>query len=386
MPIVGVVSDKFGRMATIVGNAIFGSILGVIQAYSISFEMYVGLELLIAMTSAGIVSTAFIFSAEWVSSKHRVAFATINGVGLALSSILIGVAAMVNEQNFRAFKLWMSLPSLSAIGYYLLLRESPRWLLAGQKYKEAIRSIKYAAKMNGKSLSDKMAEEIEQKSIRAIVLRENCSQNDEQSFWNVMHRKQLAFRFVTLSIVWVCSLFAMYGVMLGSKSLHENKYMSYIIVALAELPGVFLGHLILDHGRRMAVGGTLFIHGLAIIISIFLNDDLWILRLILNAAAKIALTTTLLSLYAYTSELWPTNVRNTTMNVCSMLGRIGGILATLSDSIIRGYPYLLPLLCGLAAFLASILTFVFLPETLNKKLPDTIDEAIAIDENKRENV
>lgn len=176
----------------------------------------------------------------------------------------------------------------------------------------------------------------------------------------------------------------MYGVMLGSKTLHENKYISYIIVALAELPGVFLGHLILDYGRRRAVGGTLFIHGLGITISIFLNDDLWIIRLILNAAAKVALTTTLLSLYTYTSELWPTNVRNTTMNMCSMLGRIGGVLATWTDSFIRGYPFLPPLLCGLAAFLASILTFVFLPETLNKKLPDTIDEAIAIDEKKRE--
>lgn len=54
---------------------------------------------------------------------------------------------MLNEQNFRAFKLWISSPSLSAIGYYVLLRE-------------------YAAKMKGKSLSYEKAEEMEQKSIR----------------------------------------------------------------------------------------------------------------------------------------------------------------------------------------------------------------------------
>lgn len=357
-----------------------GATFGVIQAYSNSFEMYVALEFLVTLANAGIISTAFIFNAEWVTSKYRVPLASINGIGNALGCTVIGFAAMFYENNFRAFKLAMAIPSFGVLICYFVLSESPRWLLAREKYKRAIRSIRFAAKINGKSLSDKTAETIESKSIRGVNAAKNCVESCNQTtFINVLRQKRLAWRFIVLSFVWLFSLFSYYGVILGSTQLHENKYMSFIIVAMAEIPGVLLTFIILDRlGRRFTVGGTLFTCGISIVISSFLPKDQWIWQLALFVIAKASLATTCLSLYIYTSELWPTTVRNITMNICSMIGRSGSVLASLTVLLIDDFPYLPSLLYGVTATSAAILVYLFLPETLNKKLPDTIDEAIAI--------
>lgn len=361
-----------------------GAALGVIQAFSNSFEMYTILEFLVAIANAGIISTGFIYNAEWVSSKHRVALASINGVGNSIGCVAIGIAAMFYQNDFRAFKLWMSIPSLSVILLYFVLRESPRWLLARQKYVQAVQSIRYAAKVNGKCLTDKTAQTIESKSIRGINSAKNCVENcDQTTLGSVLRRKRLALRFFVLSLVWFFSLFSYYGVILGSTGLHENKYMSFIIVAVAELPGVVLALFIMDRlGRRTSVGGTLLICGIAIVTSSFLTRDQWIWQMVLFVIGKAALTTTFLSLYTYTSELWPTTVRNTIMNICSMLGRVGSITASFNVLLIDEFPYLPSFLCGLSATLAAILVFTFLPETLNKKLPDTVDDAIEIGNKK----
>lgn len=355
-----------------------GAVIGVIQGFSNSFEMYLVLEFLVAMANAGIISTVFIYNAEWTSPKRRVPLASINGFGNAIGFSLIGLAAMIFEDNFRAFKLWMSIPSVFIIFYFFVLRESPRWMLVRRQYQKAIQGMRFAAKVNGKSLTSKTEAKIEFESS-TIGFKHQI----ESSFWNVMRRKQLVLRFMVLSLVWIFSLFTYYGVVLGSTNLLENKYVSYIVVGLAEIPGVILALFILDRiGRRMTVGGTLLICGIAIVTSSFLAKSQWIVRFILFLIGKATLTATLLSLYTYTSELWPTNVRNTIMNICSMLGRLGGLLATLTGLLIDDFPYLPSLLCGSLATLAAVLVLIFLPETLKKKLPDTIDEAIEIGNKK----
>lgn len=374
---------RFGRLNMIVGSSIIGTILGILQSFANSFVMYTILEFFVAMANAGILSTAFIYNAEWVTSKHRVALLCINGVGNAIGGTAIGLAALYFRGNFRAFQLSIFLPGLSVILFYFVLGESPRWLLARQKYARAIRSICYAAKINGKSLTDTTMQTIKNKSIHGVGSARICVRNrDDTTFWQVIREKRLALRLIVLSAVWIFALFAYYGVILGSTHVHDNKYMSFIIVSVAEVPGVFVGLSILDRlGRRRTVGGMLLVCGVTIVASSFLSSRA-IMQLILFVIGKATLTTVLVSLYTYTSELWPTTVRNLMVNICSMLGRIGAVLASFTVLLMKDYPHLPLGICGGMAALGAILIFAILPETLNKKLPDTIDDALEIGRKK----
>lgn len=101
------------------------------------------------------------------------------------------------------------------------------------------------------------------------------------------------------------------------------------------------------------------------------------LTLALFLIGKLAITTSFCVLYVYTAELFPTNLRHSLLGTCSMFGRIGLIIAP-QTPLLATYMSSLPLLMmGSCAFISGILLLNF-PETLNKKLPDTIEEALAI--------
>lgn len=57
-----------------------------------------------------------------------------------------------------------------------------------------------------------------------------------------------------------------------------------------------------------------------------LSDD-YAGSLTLFLIGKLAITCSFQILYFFTSEIFPTNVRNSLLSLCSMIGRIGSMLA-----------------------------------------------------------
>jgi hypothetical protein len=80
-------------------------------------------------------------------------------------------------------------------------------------------------------------------------------------------------------------------------------------------------------------------------------------------------------LYIFTSELYPTVIRNSAVGMCSMVARIGagasGYIAILSDVTLPVVP--MAIFCMFSLF-AGVLIY-FLPETKDLPLPDTMLDA-----------
>lgn len=97
---------------------------------------------------------------------------------------------------------------------------------------------------------------------------------------------------------------------------------------------------------------------------------------------KFAITAAFQLIYIYGSELFPTNLRHTMLGICSMFGRFGSILAPQTPLLAQYYASLPLFLMGGFALCSGLLVLRF-PETLNTKLPDTIQEAVSIGEKKK---
>lgn len=374
---------RFGRLITIIGCSLLGALFSCLQslpAHIMTFELYMTLEFMVAVTTAGILGTAFIYNMEWTTSKHCVLLNSLCAIPNSIGTVLMGFAAWYYQDDFTKFKLILAIPSFSIILLYFILEESPRWLLARQKYAQAIKSIRNAGKINGHPPHRKTIEHIEYQSAHALIETTQVSLNNQVTVLNMLKQRILAFRLIILSLVWLFTLFAYYGTILGSTEIHENKYFSFIIIGFAEIPGALATIFILDRfGRRTTVGITLLIYGLTILLSYMLPADEWLYHLTLFFIGKASLTSTLIGLYTYTVELWPTAVRNTAFNICSTAGRIGSILASLSVLLVQYYAYLPSVLYGSVTIIGSALIFGCLPETKKyTKLPDTLEEAIAI--------
>lgn len=75
--------------------------------------------------------------------------------------------------------------------------------------------------------------------------------------------------------------------------------------------------------------------------------------------------------------MFPTNLRHSLLGTCAMFGRVGSIISPQTPLLAEYYSSLPLLLMAGCAFLSGFL-ILRLPETLNTKLPDTIEEAINI--------
>ena len=106
--------------------------------------------------------------------------------------------------------------------------------------------------------------------------------------------------------------------------------------------------------------------------------------------------------FVYTAELFPTEIRSTAIGSSSLCGRIGGMLAPqVNHDRTRNYqvesvinpPKQIILLgevnerlpfivLGGSALLGGIFALLNLPETLGKKLPETMEEALNLGKKK----
>ena len=95
----------------------------------------------------------------------------------------------------------------------------------------------------------------------------------------------------------------------------------------------------------------------------------------MSLVGKFGATASFSVVYVYTVELFPTAIRNQAVGTCSLVARIGGIICLLLDLLKK---YWLPapvFIMGVVATIAGLLA-VFFPETLGRKLPETMEDAI----------
>lgn len=123
--------------------------------------------------------------------------------------------------------------------------------------------------------------------------------------------------------------------------------------------------------------------GLACLSTIFTvlygGEDLQTLTTVLALVGKLGSSAGFALIYIYSAELFPTVLRNAAIGIFSCGARVGGMVAPLiADSVIiigGKMGQAVPLVIfGAASVLAGILT-LFLPETLNSRLPETIEDA-----------
>ena len=91
-------------------------------------------------------------------------------------------------------------------------------------------------------------------------------------------------------------------------------------------------------------------------------------------------------IYVYSAEIYPTTTRAVGIGSSSVWARVGGIVAPYVGSLDEVLGPAVPLaIFGISAFLAGLLA-LFLPETMNRKIPDTIEEGAAVKCNWRDGI
>ena len=137
-------------------------------------------------------------------------------------------------------------------------------------------------------------------------------------------------------------------------------------------------------GRKPILVLCQLVSGCACISAGFVPTNLPVLTSVLSCLGKLGTSAAFALIYLYSAEMFPTEVRNTSLGTCSMVARLGGFVAPYIASLgsYESSGYVPFLIFGIATLLGGS-TAIILPETLGRDLPVTIEDAEELVQRKR---
>ncbi|KAI4467000.1 solute carrier family 22 member [Holotrichia oblita] len=364
----------FTKVGDFLGTFIFGQIGDLILFYRVGRKptFYITLSVLFV----GRVMSVFTSKYIWVF-----AFAALLG-NLATPSVFqspLTIAMEISKNENRAkvqfaqalgsttalclmpfvywiFKDWVPFMLLTSLpcGIYLFsckwFVESPRWLASRQKTKKCINELEKIARVNGRELDDEVL----------VILEKNThSKEATYGFMSLFSNWALAKKTILLMIIW------------------GNPFLNYFFQGLAELPAALFGKYFCDKmGRRWAHRYAFIaaaFSSVVMAVTINNNDLLWLTSMVV-VFLKFFTTIAWYAINLHTIEMFPTCIRQTGIAFCvitaSAVSTTAPYIVYLGTSVNLKYPYFI--LGGMAVIGAT--TGLFLSETLNQSLPETIDD------------
>ncbi|KAH8353962.1 hypothetical protein KR067_006190 [Drosophila pandora] len=399
----GYLADRFGRKHVFLDCIVFMALTGVGQALAWDYISFLVFVFLNAVGTSGVYPLAFIIGVEMVGPRKREMSSIVLNYFYAVGEALLGLAFFL--PNWRNLQLVLSLPPLVCVGYFWLVPESVRWLLARDRREQAGTIIRKVAKVNRRDISVELMASFKQQELEAqgVTSEEIAAditlvdQKDDQ-IWlavkQVLSSHILMGRYAIMLLVWAVNAIVYYGLSLNATSLSGNKYLNFTLVCLVEIPGYSLAWVFLRRlGRRWALSGSLLLCSVTCVASGFvtmgkkfitvfsyltLNNGFlktlsganWLV-VSLFLIGKLGITSSFAVIYTYTAEMMPTVIRSGGVGVMSTFARFGAMLAPFVP-LLASYYEPLPLLLFGATSLVAGLVSLLLPETFHKKLPDTV--------------
>ena len=146
--IFGVLSDRFGRLKTmmvaIVTVAISGALGAIPGGGPVWFTM---MRFVTGMGSKGLFMVAFVMTIECVGSKAGTILGIAINMAFALGGMLFAWEAY-STRDWYSLQLLGHLPTLLLLMLWFFVPESPRWLIASEQSDIAAKIINEGAKAN----------------------------------------------------------------------------------------------------------------------------------------------------------------------------------------------------------------------------------------------
>ncbi|XP_046374256.2 organic cation transporter protein-like [Haliotis rufescens] len=370
--VMGLLSDIFGRRPVFMLNALSVAILSISTAYAPNVYVFMVLRALSNMTRIACFTSSFVLAMELTGPSRRVFVGIIVEFYWCIGLFALGLIAYF-VRNWQTLQLIIASPTALYFLYYWILPESPRWLISRGRIPEAQAIIKKVASVNGVTLPDGMLEKI--------------TIDDDKKAVKVTQMFTTPYLlFITLVIFynWFVVSMVYYGLGLNVQNLSGDIYLNFTIANIVELVSYIMCISLLDIlGRKFLQCGCMLVGGIACVATLFPviygDSSLDWVTVALSMIGKFGASGSFAIVYVYTAELFPTMVRNSGVGVSSFCARIGGMaspyIADLGVLIGGDLKVALPLIVFGGLSIAAGVLALFLPETLKRRLPETIEDA-----------
>ncbi|XP_073948789.1 beta-alanine transporter-like isoform X2 [Choristoneura fumiferana] len=366
----GWLADRFGRLPALTGANLIGFVGGIATIYTIGIVDYTIARFLVGMAYDSCFMLLYILVLEYIGPRYRtvaanMAIALFFGGGcLALPWLALGLA------DWRLL-LWVtSAPMLLVIILPFTVPESVRWLISKGRTNRAVAVFKKFEKIN--------RTQIPQEVMDDFIIASRQSRN-EASVSALFTSAPLRAMLACMVAVYMSCAIIFDGLVRLSESLGLDFFLTFTLASATEIPSVTLLALVLDKlGRRNLTVVPMAFSGVLIFIAAFVPRG--IPQVTLAIIARFFINMAYTAAIQWFTELLPTPVRASG----SSLVHVSGYVSTaMSPFVVYSERYWrpLPLLIMSATALVAVGFGVLIPETMGRRLPQTIADGEALANN-----
>ncbi|KAM9364999.1 solute carrier family 22 member 7-like [Pholidichthys leucotaenia] len=329
--------------------------------------MYEVLKLLTGFFMGGITINTSVLNIEWVDLKHRAFVSMMCSLSWTVGNMMLAGMGYLTR-DWAILSLIITVPLVPILMFWWFIPESARWLLASGKVDEAQMYLDKCARKNNRP----MVPRAQLKAVADILVQE--SQAQKHGFTDLFRTPNMRKLSVLTGFVWFSIAIVYYTIAIKLSNLGANIFLLHFLYAAVEIPAkLFVMGVVNKVGRRLCQATTLFGAGLTILINAFIDEELWLVRAGVGIVGKGLSEAAFTTIVIYTSELYPTVIRQTGLGYTNSMCRMGIFFCP----VVSMLDNLFPLLCQFTIFTIAIaagLTTIALRETLKQKLPERIED------------
>ncbi|EHB02111.1 Solute carrier family 22 member 8 [Heterocephalus glaber] len=368
--VLGELSDRFGRKPILTLSYLLLATSGSSAAFSPSLPVYMVFRFLCGMSISGISLSTVILNVEWMPTRIRAISSTAIGYFYTCGQFLLSGLAYAIPQ-WRWLQLTVSVPFFifSLLSWWI--PESIRWMVLSGKFTKALQTLQRVAAFNGKK---EEGEKLSMEDLKFSLQKDIALAKLKYGILDLFRVPILRRVTLCLSLAWFSTGFAYYSLAMGVEEFGVDIYILQVIFGGVDIPAKLITILALSYlGRHVTLASVLILAGGAILGLIFTPEDMHILKTSLAVFGKGCLSGSFSCIFLYTSELYPTVIRQTGMGISNMWTRVGSMIAPLVKITGEVQPFIPNIIYGTMALLGGSAAF-FLPETLNRPLPENIED------------
>lgn len=382
----GMASDNFGRKPTVIGFGILSSMFGVFLPYTTYYPMFLFIRFCSAICNEAADLAAYTLCMEITGTRYRAMVGSMLQVPWAMGYALLALIAYL-AKSWKTVQVIAAGLHFGAVLLICSLPESPRWLMVKERVNEAEEVIRKACRtppfpfnlcrINKGSLPS---------DLELVCHREKrLNKKGKVGMLDLFKTRELRFRTITICIVFMATALVYYGLVIalsdqsapGRVLFTGNFFLNNAVAGAIEIPTLFCCVWLMKFGRKKAQMLTLVCGAISIIVAMLaVISENFMLALSFMMIGKICIQGAFNILYIFTSELYPTIIRNSAVGMTSMVARFGsGVSSYIALLSINSLPITPMIIFAIFSLFAGMLVSV-LPETSEKPLPETLDDAV----------
>ncbi|CAL1536183.1 unnamed protein product [Lymnaea stagnalis] len=371
--VFGDLADRFGRLPTMLFTLYASTVLGIVIAFSVNYVMFVVLRFIDGILMQGLQISAYTLIMELYVAKHRPFAGAVTECFFGSSIMLLAGLAFA-LRDWRHLQILISLFGVLAVFYPWFVPESLRWLIMKGKLDKAEIVAKRICKINKVPFPTQCWGEINGGTGKIEVSNKTKGYNLTDMFRTGEMRK----RSLILFYIWLSISTCYYGLTFKMSSFQGNRYLNFFIGGAVETIAYALSLPIMrKFGRKKPLLVCSLIAAVTCCAAGFISDYTTGLNDLTTALAitgRCAVACLFAIIFVYTSEIYPTVIRNIGMGACCFWARGGGVLAPQINQWTKSlWNVDAIIIFGFMSLLGGLLLFP-LPETHNKKLLDSLGE------------